>query len=97
MPDEDRPPLDRYRGFTFRLPGSGRPTHTPVRPTWTCNACGQEWPCRPARAALRGEYANFPTVLAIYLSGQYTVAVDDLAMFGTIPQNLYTRIVGWCR
>ena len=29
--------------------------HQPKRPQWDCEACGKEWPCDPAREALRAE------------------------------------------
>lgn len=27
----------------------GEPEHDPQRPSWDCAACGQPWPCDPAR------------------------------------------------
>ncbi|RZU48585.1 hypothetical protein EV385_0302 [Krasilnikovia cinnamomea] len=32
--------------------GQLRAEHLPIRPSWTCVACSQPWPCDPARRHL---------------------------------------------
>lgn len=36
--------LSNFAGF--------EPDHPPLRPSWKCSTCGEEWPCEPARSRL---------------------------------------------
>lgn len=69
--------------------------HNPGRPSWDCRACGQPWPCAPAREAMSSEFKNFPTVLRIYLVAQMTDAARDVS--GIQPPELYARFLDWSR
>lgn len=85
-------PLDRYRGFNFRL-RTQAPEHLPSRPTWLCGVCGEPWPCSTSRAALLAE--GTPTRLAalmwIYLE---TYAQDA----GPGPlDGAFDRFLRWTR
>jgi hypothetical protein len=71
--------------------------HLPDRPSWNCKACGEPWPCPPAQKALSEEFAVFPTVLGLYLAGQYVDAQRDFIERGERSFDLYTRIVSWAR
>lgn len=68
--------------------------HVPRRPSWTCQFCGRQWPCPPAKAKLTREYEGAGTQLLIYLGGHLAgalVEIDDA------PAAVYQRIVGWAR
>ena len=73
--------------------------HTPLRPLWCCRACGQPWPCAPARLLLTREYADNPVGLSIYLSGLFYEATRDLYRLnpddGASPRDLFARFVAW--
>jgi hypothetical protein len=72
--------------------------HTAERPDWTCRACGDPWPCAPAKVELTEDYRRFPSSLVVYLAAHLTDAIDDLAAGrGGIPPDLYDRFVGWAR
>jgi hypothetical protein len=69
--------------------------HTPERPTWDCRRCTKPWPCDPARERLRKEYAEYPTVTALYLTSQQRHYLDDSPDFSL--DELYERFIGWVR
>ena len=92
------------------LSGAGGRLGTPVtttiksvehlcgRPDWDCLICQQPWPCANAKTDLLTEFRNFPSVLAIYLSGQMNDAIDDLTSQGEPPpDDLYERFISWAR
>ncbi|GGM12628.1 hypothetical protein [Micromonospora yangpuensis] len=69
--------------------------HRPVRPAWTCGACGAEWPCQPQRQALLADYGRAPIALSLYLAAHYLDAVPELP---DVPvAQLYRRFLGWAR
>ncbi|PTA44466.1 flavin reductase [Micromonospora sp. RP3T] len=69
--------------------------HHPVKPTWTCDGCARDWPCRSRRRELRAEYNGASASLAVYLAAQFVDAVRDL---GHVPTgDLYRRFLGWIR
>lgn len=70
------------------------PEHLPMRPTWVCSGCGEEWPCAHARLGLTIEFAEFPATLQIYLSSQYCAALADLWPWPATP-DLYARFMLW--
>ncbi|MEU8327128.1 flavin reductase [Micromonospora sp. NPDC048839] len=69
--------------------------HTPHRPQWDCGACGQDWPCDPARVRLAETYGRDRVGLAMYLGAVYAAAVDELP--ATTTGETWTRFVGWVR
>ena len=75
-----------------------RVEHLHDRPAWDCRVCNQPWPCANARTNLLTEFRGFPSVLAVYLSGQMYDALDDLTSHGqTTPADLYERFLSWVR
>lgn len=67
--------------------------HVPVRPVWTCAACGQPWPCPTRQRQLLAEYTDARVSLSLYLSGCFVQACADL---GAIPAGiLYRRFFAW--
>lgn len=69
--------------------------HLPVTPGWTCDGCGDEWPCQVRRRELRAEYDGDPVSLALYLATQLVAAAADLVH---VPAGrLHHRFLGWLR
>jgi hypothetical protein len=67
--------------------------HTPIRPNWTCVACGDDWPCEVRRRQLTAEYDRAPVSLSLLMSGYFVEAADDLR---NVPAgDLYLRFFGW--
>lgn len=69
--------------------------HVPVRPVWSCAACGRPWPCLSRQRQLLAEYADarVSLSLSLYLSGCFVQACADL---GTTPAGLlYRRFFTW--
>ena len=74
------------------------PEHLNSRPDWNCIACGDPWPCKPAREKLLEEFRSFPSMLTIYLSTQMHDALDDLVATGHfVPTDLFERFLAWAR
>jgi hypothetical protein len=69
--------------------------HMPQRPGWDCLACGQPWPCAPAKVQLGEEYQGQGSGLMLYLHLQLNEAIKEHDWDGA--ENLYDRIVGWAR
>lgn len=73
--------------------------HTPLRPSWECRACGQTWPCGPARESLTAEAA------ADGLGGRSSLAMlmwgylEDYALdVGPGPLGeAFDRFIAWTR
>jgi hypothetical protein len=65
--------------------------HAPERPSWDCLACGQPWPCDPAREELKADLDRVS--LAIYMWNQLEVAVRDLPP--TPPAEIFERFIKW--
>jgi hypothetical protein len=66
-------------------------THTPERPSWDCLACGQPWPCDPAREELKAELDRVS--LAIYMWNRLEESVRDLPP--TPPAEIFERFIKW--
>ncbi|MEU4242181.1 flavin reductase [Actinoplanes sp. NPDC026619] len=92
MPEETLPPLASYRGFS-RGNTPLDPEHTASRPDWNCRACGAEWPCEPAKAAMRAEAQR--TYLGMLMWG----FLEDFAHDATEEQfrNAHDRFIAWTR
>lgn len=69
--------------------------HTPIRPAWTCSACGQDWPCAPGRDQLGQEYGDQRVNLAVYMATQLGHAAAELPR--ATPTQLYERFIAWTR
>ncbi len=76
-----------------------QPPHTPLRPIWTCRACGHPWPCAEARLLLKAQYDTRQSSLSIYLAGLCYEAMHDLYHLnphgGPSPRELFDRFVAW--
>lgn len=66
--------------------------HTPKRPLWTCQLCGDAWPCRVVRKVLAEAHAD-PETLARRMLSLAEWAAGDLGM--PSPALLYRRFVAW--
>lgn len=73
--------------------------HLAMRPLWRCRACGEPWPCRPARASLLSEYHADRTALLIYLATMMYEASAQLRQLD--PQvsatEMTDRFLSWAR
>jgi hypothetical protein len=69
--------------------------HQPDRPGWDCRACGQPWPCSPARVQLGDAYGPDRAGLAIYMASLLDRAVVELPR--PTPLELFERFVAWTR
>lgn len=67
--------------------------HLPVRPAWTCRACGREWPCPTRKRQLLAEYEGARVSLTLYLSGYFIEACTDLP--DACCGGLHNRFLGW--
>jgi hypothetical protein len=79
-----------YRSSPHRSPPAEGITaamsmHLPVRPAWSCAACGQPWPCPSRQRQLLAEYADAWVSLSLYLSGCLVQACAD---FGAVSAGL---------
>lgn len=66
--------------------------HQPLRPSWDCAACGQPWPCRPARERMAAEA---DTSLRIAAWSWLEEAMRDMP--DAPAGQLWQRFVGWTR
>ncbi|MET8282051.1 flavin reductase [Micromonospora sp. NPDC005174] len=76
-----------------------RPTHSPLRPSWRCPACGILWPCSTAKLRLLGEYREDRPGLVTHLAAVQKEAEADLARLNpdvALP-DLTPRFVGWAQ
>jgi len=72
--------------------------HTPARPGWRCSACGDEWPCAPAKVRLSDEYRLDTSRLLTHLARQMWEAFDDGLTDDrsvAVPLGLRERFLGW--
>ncbi|WP_244871099.1 flavin reductase [Catellatospora sp. IY07-71] len=67
--------------------------HLPIRPDWTCAACGLPWPCPSRKGQLLAEYDGAHVSMTLHLSGFFLEACQDIptAESGV----LYSRFLGW--
>jgi hypothetical protein len=67
--------------------------HEPIRPTWRCGTCDEDWPCSPRRAGYLDEYRDARVMLLLALARYFGEAVDDLP---EVPaSSLYVRFLAW--
>jgi hypothetical protein len=67
--------------------------HVAERPSWDCRACGNPWPCDPAREALVTEMDR--VTLAIYMWSNLEEAAMDMPR-GPVSE-LFERFIRWTR
>jgi hypothetical protein len=73
----------------------GESRHQPLRPSWRCAFCGDEWPCRRRRDELTAECGQSRVRLAFYMAAFFSDALDDHPQ--VTPRDLYQRFLGWFR
>ncbi|MBY8871565.1 hypothetical protein K7640_06865 [Micromonospora sp. PLK6-60] len=74
-------------------PGRWPDEHVPVTPGWTCDSCGEDWPCPPKRERLLREYEIDRASLSVYLGSCLAAATEDLR--GAPAPALRSRFIGW--
>jgi hypothetical protein len=67
--------------------------HLPVRPTWDCGYCGDEWPCKEVRESLTDPLRLDTVSVAVYMAGKLGEAARDLAHLD--PDGLFARFIAW--
>lgn len=71
----------------------GQPQHEARRPAWTCEDCGEAWPCESARDRLRAETGG-GTRLAVLMWSYLESFFRDIMDSST---GAFERFVGWTR
>lgn len=75
------------------------PEHIPLRPTWLCRKCADEWPCHPARTRVLADHADDLVLLAIFMATTMTEAIRDLLELNPndtpSPAELWDRFMRW--
>lgn len=66
-------------------------------PTWDCRACGKDWPCDPAREALRIQYRNQPGKLAVFMYRKLEAAAPALTASGMSRGEMWDRFIEWTK
>ena len=69
--------------------------HVASYPSWDCQACGRQWPCDPAREALKSEPDMTRTPLAMLMAAHLTTAAADMPT--APPDELWERFLAWTR
>lgn len=82
-------------GIAAVVERTGDPGHTPQADTFMCTACGQPWPCPPARQHLINEFPSRPE-LSMAMAAEMEHAVRVLPADVT-PAELFDRFLGWTR
>ncbi|WP_374707094.1 flavin reductase [Catellatospora sp. TT07R-123] len=67
--------------------------HLPIRPDWTCAACGLPWPCLTRKRQFVAEYDGAHVSMMLHLSGYLIEACQDMPM--TASGALHRRFLGW--
>ncbi|GIE33133.1 hypothetical protein Ait01nite_061780 [Actinoplanes italicus] len=65
--------------------------HVCERPSWQCRACGEPWPCPPARTSLAGGADR--VMLTMYMWGHLDRAMTELPPGP--PAELFDRFLRW--
>ena len=72
--------------------------HRALRPSWSCEDCGQAWPCRARRATLPGECEFDRIAMRLFLAQLMYEAVEDIDQYSSdVVPGLYERFLGWVR
>jgi len=67
--------------------------HQPVRPGWTCEDCGRDWPCEAARSRLTAETGGGTRLAVLMWCYLEDFCGDDLGR----SAGTFDRFVGWTR
>lgn len=63
--------------------------HLPSRPAWTCQVCGDPYPCQTRRVQLLDEFRGASVQLAVFMSIDFMEAAAELP---AVPaQDLHAR------
>jgi hypothetical protein len=65
--------------------------HVCERPSWECRACGDPWPCKPARVSLSDGADR--VMLTMYMWGHLDRAMTELPPGP--PAELFDRFLRW--
>ncbi|SDT79316.1 hypothetical protein [Actinoplanes derwentensis] len=65
--------------------------HTCERPSWECRACGDPWPCAPAKASLAT--GTDRVMLTMYMWGHLDHAIIELPP--RPPAEMFDRFLSW--
>jgi len=71
----------------------GQAEHQPKRPEWTCEDCGLNWPCQPARDRLRSETGG-GLALGMLMWSYFEDFFGDIK---TRSDGAFDRFIGWTR
>jgi hypothetical protein len=71
-----------------------RVEHAADRSSWDCRACGEPWPCAPAKVLLNEEFRGDLSTLILFLVSTFYEATDSYAD-REAPPDLYGRFVIW--
>lgn len=67
--------------------------HEP-NPDWDCLACGNAWPCAPARDGLLAEHSDDPGRLAMMMC---RLLGNAAAALGQHPDVMFERFIAWTK
>lgn len=67
--------------------------HLPIRPDWTCAACGVPWPCPTRKRQLIAAYQGAYVSMMLHLSSYFIDACADMPL--TASGSLHRRFLGW--
>jgi hypothetical protein len=79
---------------TTLLQPADRSEHAADRSSWDCRACGEPWPCAPAKVTLNEDFWDRRSTLIVFLVSTFYAAVDSYAD-REAPPDLYGRFVMW--
>lgn len=68
--------------------------HQPMRPSWRCRECHDEWPCPSRRAEFAAEGSG-QVELALLMARYFQEAIEDHPTI--LLSSLYNRFFGWVR
>ncbi len=68
--------------------------HLPERPAWTCQVCGEDYPCLKRKVQLRAEFRRASVQLTVFMSIDFVDAAAELP--GVPAEELHRRFF-WYR
>ncbi|MDT4992533.1 MAG: hypothetical protein QOH97_2425 [Actinoplanes sp.] len=77
--------------MAYPMTAVGPEEHTPQRPIWECRACGESWPCDPARVQLIAEMDRINLAVYMWLNLEYAV----LEIPAMPASELFDRFISW--
>ncbi|MEV1288330.1 hypothetical protein [Micromonospora sp. NPDC049679] len=70
------------------------PIHAPLRPSWLCTACGEEWPCITRKRQLKELLRCDVQRLRRYMHPYVPIALVELDELD--EARVHERFVSWC-